>query len=118
MALTNPVLTRMLSPKGSEHLSSYLSACREDPDLKSFDSSLDQLINKMTSSLATQAKTQYLPLDSLMVVYKVVFELSQNMVDIIDKFKEDVCKNKELSSLVDLYLKKYHGDLKFIQYRG
>ncbi|KAG2253675.1 hypothetical protein Bca52824_083811 [Brassica carinata] len=40
-----------------QNLSFYTSACEEDPELKSFDSSLDQRLSKLKRSLTTGGKT-------------------------------------------------------------
>ncbi|CAA7053009.1 unnamed protein product [Microthlaspi erraticum] len=104
---------RLTLAEGSEHLSPYVPACGEDPDLKSFDTSLHQRTNKIINSLDVQTDmTQSLHLDLLIEAYNFLFKASQEIVDIIIESKEDVGKHKELSSLVELYLENTTETLK------
>ncbi|KAL1204298.1 hypothetical protein V5N11_029496 [Cardamine amara subsp. amara] len=106
------VQTNMLSKYAAE-LSSYTSACKTDSSLKSFDSSLHQRTISVISSLAAQAKTQSLNLDSLMEVYGFLLELNQDAVRVIIESREDVWKNKDLKSLVDVYFNSTSRTLDF-----
>ncbi|CAA0412506.1 unnamed protein product [Arabidopsis thaliana] len=99
--------------KYSSDLSSYTSACKKDSNLKSFDSSLHQRTNIIITSLAARAETQSLNLDSLMEVYGFLLELNQNAVRVIIESREDVWKNKDLKSLVDVYFKSTSKTLDF-----
>ncbi|CAF2191621.1 UPF0496 protein At5g66660-like [Brassica napus] len=79
----------------------YTSACEEDPELKSFGSSLEQQFSKLKSSLAiTGGKTE--PLKSVKSVCGFLVEMNQNLAKEITDNK-DVLKDEELRSLVDLY---------------
>ncbi|CAH8281075.1 unnamed protein product [Arabidopsis lyrata] len=99
--------------KYSSDLSSYTSACMKDSNLKSFDSSLHQRTNIIITSLAARAETQSLNLDSLMEVYGFLLELNQNAVRVIIESREDVWKNKDLKSLVDIYFRSTSKTLDF-----
>ncbi|VVB14258.1 unnamed protein product [Arabis nemorensis] len=112
---TSPVktyLTAKLPKQLESQLSSYISACQQDPDLKSFDSSLHQRTSKLFSSLASRGgKTENSSLDSLKEVCEFLVDLSQDVVKIIIEGKEDVSKNQELKSLVDLYFESTNKTL-------
>uniref|UniRef100_A0A1J3FAP6 UPF0496 protein n=1 Tax=Noccaea caerulescens TaxID=107243 RepID=A0A1J3FAP6_NOCCA len=99
--------------KYSADLTSYTSACQEDSNLKSFDSSLHKRTNIVIRSLAARAETQSLSLDSLMEVYGFLLELNQDAVRVIIESREDVWKNKDLKSLVDVYFKSTARTLEF-----
>lgn len=99
--------------KYSSDLSAYTSACKKDSNLKSFDSSLHQRTNLIITSLAARAETQSLNLDSLMEVYGFLLELNQNAVRVIIESREDVWKNKDLKSLVDIYFRSTSKTLDF-----
>ncbi|KAG7539491.1 hypothetical protein ISN44_As13g031320 [Arabidopsis suecica] len=106
------VQTNMRSLYSSD-LSSYTSACKKYSSLKSFDSSLHERTNSIISSLAAQAKTQSLNLESLMEVYGYLLELNQDTVRVIIESKEDVLKNNNLKALVDVYFKSTSKTLDF-----
>ncbi|KAJ4873206.1 UPF0496 protein [Raphanus sativus] len=72
-----PFLTDKLPNYAENYVNSYVSACQDDPELKSFDSSL----HLQTSNLIRSPRIAKFIIDS----------------------KEDVLKNEELKSLVDLY---------------
>lgn len=99
--------------KYSSDLSSYTSACKKYSSLKSFDSSLHERTNSVISSLASQAKTQSLSLESLMEVYKYLLELNQDTVRVIIESKEAVLKNNDLKALVNVYFKSTSKTLDF-----
>ncbi|CAH8332745.1 unnamed protein product [Eruca vesicaria subsp. sativa] len=103
---TSPVLTHMRS-KYSSDLKYYTSACQQDSDLKTFDSSLHQRTVSVMKSLAEQGdKSGESPSKvSLMEVYGFLLDLNGDVVRRIIDSKEDVSTNKELSSLVDVYFK-------------
>ncbi|KFK28345.1 hypothetical protein AALP_AA8G504100, partial [Arabis alpina] len=65
------------------------------------------------NSLASRADAQSLSVDSLMEVYGFLLELSQDAVSVIIESREDVWKNKDLRSLVDVYFKSTSKTLDF-----
>ncbi|XP_010558093.1 PREDICTED: UPF0496 protein At5g66675-like isoform X2 [Tarenaya hassleriana] len=97
-----PIRTDMGSIYSAD-LSSYKSACRQDPDLRSFDSSLHLRTNRVISSIASRAESQSLSFDSLIDVSGCLLEMNQEVVRFIIESREDVWENKELSSLVNAY---------------
>ncbi|XP_010550396.1 PREDICTED: UPF0496 protein At5g66675-like [Tarenaya hassleriana] len=87
----------------SADLSYYESACREDPDLRSFDSSLHRRTNRVISSIASRAGTQPFSFDSLVEVSGCLLEMNHEVVRFIVESREDVWDNKDLTSLVNAY---------------
>ncbi|KAF3520535.1 hypothetical protein DY000_02063381 [Brassica cretica] len=81
----------------------YTSACEEDPELKSFGSSLDRQFSELKTSLAlTGGKTENYPINAVKSVCGFLVEMNQKMGESILASK-DAFKNEELRSLVDLY---------------
>ncbi|KAF8053540.1 hypothetical protein N665_1401s0001 [Sinapis alba] len=109
---TSPVRTDVRS-KYASYLKSYTSACQLDPDLKNFDSSLYERIASVIKSLADQANSQSISQVSLMDVYESLLDLNRDAVRKIIDSKEDVRKNKDLTSLVQLYFKNSSKTLDF-----
>ncbi|XP_010484603.1 PREDICTED: UPF0496 protein At5g66675 [Camelina sativa] len=87
----------------SADLSAYNSACREDPDLQSFDSSLHQRTNRVINSLASGSETRSLSFDALIEVSGCLLEMNQEVVRFIIESKEDAWDNKDLTCLVNAY---------------
>ncbi|KAL1224651.1 hypothetical protein V5N11_001091 [Cardamine amara subsp. amara] len=104
--------TYNLQSEYSEPLRSYKSACKEDPKLKSFDSQLKQRVTTVMKSLDDQTESP-LPLASHLEVYGSVIELNQDAVREFIESKEDVWKNKDLMSLVEVYFKSTAKTLDF-----
>ncbi|KAK4416286.1 hypothetical protein Salat_2454100 [Sesamum alatum] len=84
-------------------LSSYEAACRADPDLRTFDSTLQVRTSRAINSIAVGLEVRSLSLDSLSEVTELLLEMNQEVVKIILQNKRDIWKNKELSDLVDDY---------------
>ncbi|KAL1204297.1 hypothetical protein V5N11_029495 [Cardamine amara subsp. amara] len=87
----------------SADLSAYKSACKEDPDLQSFDSSLHQRTNRVINSLASGAETQSLSFDALIEVSGCLLDMNHDVVRFIIESREDALDNKDLSDLVNAY---------------
>lgn len=87
----------------SADLTSYNSACKEDPDLQSFDSSLHQRTNRVINSLASGAESRSLSFEALIEVSGCLLEMNQEVVRFIIESKEDVWDNKDLTCLVNAY---------------
>ncbi|ESQ31146.1 hypothetical protein EUTSA_v10004318mg [Eutrema salsugineum] len=101
-----PPLEQIRTDMGSLYsadLSAYKSACREDPDLQSFDSSLHQRTNRVINSLASGAETRSLSFDALIEVSGCLLEMNQEVVRFIIESREDVWDNKDLTCLVNAY---------------
>ncbi|KAL0721677.1 hypothetical protein Bca4012_036276 [Brassica carinata] len=99
--------------KYSSDLKYYTSACQQDSDLKTFDSSLRQRTNSVMKLLADQAKAQSISQGSLVEVYEFMLDLNRDVVREIIESREDVRKNKDLTSLVDVYFKNTSKTLDF-----
>ncbi|EPS58408.1 hypothetical protein M569_16405 [Genlisea aurea] len=84
-------------------LRSYEDACRSDPDLEDFDSTLQLRTSRAIHSIAAGVEVRSLSLDSLREVTECLLEMNQEVVKVILKNKKDVWKNVELSDLVDDY---------------
>ncbi|KAI3452120.1 hypothetical protein Pfo_008785 [Paulownia fortunei] len=84
-------------------LSSYEAACRADPDLRTFDSTLQVRTSRAINSIVVGLEVRSLSLDSLSEVTECLLEMNQEVVKIILQNKKDIWKNKELSDLVDDY---------------
>ncbi|KAA8531802.1 hypothetical protein F0562_006481 [Nyssa sinensis] len=82
-------------------LSSYESACRIDPGLKSFDSTLHERTSRVINTLAVGIEVQSLSLDSLREVTECLLETNQEVVKMILECKKDIWKNKEMFELVE-----------------
>ncbi|XP_052197560.1 UPF0496 protein 1-like [Diospyros lotus] len=93
-------------PEINRDLSSYEAACRRDPDLRSFDSSLQQRTSRLITSLADGVDGRSLSLDVLRNLLEFcLVEVNHEVVDFILQCKEDIWRNRELSDLVDDYFK-------------
>ncbi|VVB11089.1 unnamed protein product [Arabis nemorensis] len=87
----------------TEHLSSYETACSEDPKLESFDSALHERTNRVISKLASGVEIKSLSFDSLREVTQCLLDMNQDVVKVILQDKEDIWNNQDLFSLVNLY---------------
>ncbi|XP_021757904.1 UPF0496 protein At4g34320-like [Chenopodium quinoa] len=96
----------------SSDLSFYLAACKQDPDVKLFDSKLQQHATSVINTLSTtvdnsgngfQQQVGSLSFDSITQVTGSLMDMNHEVVKVILDCKEDVWKNKELLSLVEDY---------------
>ncbi|GFQ05502.1 upf0496 protein at4g34320 [Phtheirospermum japonicum] len=94
-------------------MSSYEAACRSDPDLQTFDSSLQLRTSRAISSIAVGLEVRTLSLDSLSEVTECLLEMNQEVVKIILQNKKDIWKNQELSDLVDDYFENSLSTMDF-----
>ncbi|XP_022894948.1 UPF0496 protein 1-like [Olea europaea var. sylvestris] len=95
------------------NLSSYEAACRADPDLRNFDSSLQARTSRAINSIAVSLDVQSVSLDSLRDVTECLLEMNDGVVKIILQNKMDIWKNKELADLVDDYFENSLQTLDF-----
>ncbi|KAL3624126.1 hypothetical protein CASFOL_032942 [Castilleja foliolosa] len=100
---SNPSSSHSAASLTSADLSSYEAACRSDPDLRTFDSTLQARTSRAINSIAVGVDVRSLSLDSLSQVTECLLEMNQEVVKIILQNKKDIWKNKELSDLVDDY---------------
>ncbi|KMT08493.1 hypothetical protein BVRB_6g137820 [Beta vulgaris subsp. vulgaris] len=94
---------------GSSDLNFYLAACQNDPDVKIFDSKLQQHAASVMNTLASvdnsglDQQVCSLSFDSLRQVTGSLMDMNHEAVKVILDCKKDVWKNKELLSLVEDY---------------
>ncbi|CAH8354293.1 unnamed protein product [Eruca vesicaria subsp. sativa] len=87
----------------TEHLSSYETACSEDPKLESFDSALHERTNRVINKLASGVELKSLSFDSLKEVTQCLLDMNQDVVKVILQDKEDIWNNQDLFGLVNMY---------------
>ncbi|KAK9067130.1 hypothetical protein SSX86_014455 [Deinandra increscens subsp. villosa] len=84
----------------SPDLQSYQNACQSDPEIQSFDSSLQYRTSRVINSLAAGVEVRSLSLDSLREVTGGLLDMNQEVVNILIESKEDIWNNDELFLLV------------------
>lgn len=94
-------------------LSSYEAACMSDPDLQSFDATIQERTTRVISSLATGVEVRSLSFDSLREVTNNLLEMDQEVVKVILECKRDIWNNQELFSLVEDYFENSLKTLDF-----
>ncbi|XP_010943147.1 UPF0496 protein 1 [Elaeis guineensis] len=94
-------------------LSSYETACRLDPELRSFDSTLQERTSHVISTLAHGVEVRSLSFDSLRAVTGCLLEMNEEVVKVILEGKEDIWKNPELFKLVEEYFENSLQTLDF-----
>ncbi|XP_058081278.1 UPF0496 protein 1-like [Magnolia sinica] len=94
-------------------LSSYEAACRLDPELQSFDTTLQARTNRVISTLAIGVEVRSLSFDSLKEVTGCLLEMNQEVVKVILDCKQDIWKNQELFDLVEEYFENSLQTLDF-----
>lgn len=90
----------------SEHnpdLDSYQDACQADPELRSFDSTLQDRTSRVINTLADGVEVRSLSLDSLREVTGSLLDMNQQVVKVILECKKDIWDNDQLFSLVEDY---------------
>ncbi|WZZ02752.1 hypothetical protein YC2023_088673 [Brassica napus] len=87
----------------TEHLTSYETACSEDPKLESFDSALHERTTRVINKLASGVEIKSLSFDSLREVTQCLLDMNQDVVKVILQDKEDIWNNQDLFGLVNLY---------------
>ncbi|KAL5704856.1 hypothetical protein ACHQM5_023226 [Ranunculus cassubicifolius] len=101
------------SKKTGEALSSYEAACKVDPEIQSFDTSLQTRTNHAISSLAVGVEVRAVSFDSLKEVTGFLLEMNQEVVKIILDCKKDIWKTHELFELVEEYFENSLKTLDF-----
>ncbi|CAK9136870.1 unnamed protein product [Ilex paraguariensis] len=100
---SHPQLEMISDSQVTPDLSSYEAACRADPDLQSFDCTLQQRTSRVINTLANGVEVRSLTLDSLGEVTECLLEMNQEVVKIILDSQKDIWKNPKLFDLVELY---------------
>ncbi|WOK93110.1 UPF0496 protein 1-like [Canna indica] len=94
-------------------LSSYEAACRLDPELRTFDLTLQQRTSRVISTLALGVEVRSLSLDSLREITSCLLEMNQEVVKVILDYKRDIWKSPELFDLVEDYFENSLHTLDF-----
>ncbi|GMH24113.1 hypothetical protein Nepgr_025956 [Nepenthes gracilis] len=92
------------SPSAADR-SSYLAAVQLDPELRVFDSELQDRASRVIKSVADSVEVRSLSFDSLRQVTDCSIDMNHDVVDVILKSKEDIWDNPELFGLVNEFLK-------------
>lgn len=82
-------------------LTSYEAACMHDPNLQSFDATIQERTHRVIGSLANGVEVRSLSFDSLREVTDSLLEMNQEVVKVILDCKKDIWNNEDLSSLAD-----------------
>ncbi|XP_055835785.1 UPF0496 protein 1-like [Solanum dulcamara] len=88
----------------SPDLSSYQSACEEDPELGRFDSTLQARTSLALNSIAVNTDYRSLSLESLREVTLCFLDMNQGVVNFILESKKDIWKDPDIFDLVKDYL--------------
>ncbi|CAN4105999.1 unnamed protein product [Withania somnifera] len=88
----------------SPDLSSYQSACEEDPELQRFDSVLRARTSLALNSISAKTDYSSLSLDSLREVTLCFLDMNQGVINFILESKKDIWKDPDIFDLVKDYL--------------
>ncbi|KAF7050185.1 hypothetical protein CFC21_058582 [Triticum aestivum] len=97
----------------AEELSSYEAACRHDPEVRTFDSTLQRRTSRAISTLAVGVEVRSMSLDSLRGVTGCLLDMNQEVVKVILDCKKDIWKSPELFDLVEDYFESSLHTLDF-----
>ncbi|CAM0871713.1 unnamed protein product [Alopecurus aequalis] len=97
----------------AEDLSSYEAACRNDPEVRTFDSTLQRRTSRAISTLALGVEVRSMSLDSLREVTGCLLDMNQEVVRVILDCKKDIWKSPELFDLVEDYFESSLHTLDF-----
>ncbi|XP_059665267.1 UPF0496 protein 1-like [Cornus florida] len=84
-------------------LSSYEAACRSDPFLQSFDSTLQQSTSRVINSLVADVRVGSLTLNSLGELTGYYSKTNELVVKFLEECKEDILKDEDLFDIVKDY---------------
>ncbi|KAJ8541824.1 hypothetical protein K7X08_002640 [Anisodus acutangulus] len=88
----------------SRDLSSYQSACEEDPELQRFDSALQARTSLALNSIAVNMDYRSVSLESLREVTLCFLDMNQGVVNFILESKQDIWKDPDIFDIVKDYL--------------
>ncbi|PIA55627.1 hypothetical protein AQUCO_00700143v1 [Aquilegia coerulea] len=108
-----PVLELRENLEYTAGLSSYADECRIDPQLQTFDATLQDRTNRVINSIAVGVEVHAMSIDSLREVTGCLLDMNQEVVKIILDCKQDVWKNQELFELVEEYFENSLQTLDF-----
>ncbi|XP_076886494.1 UPF0496 protein 1-like [Bidens hawaiensis] len=115
---TNSSHNHTLSPSSSSSMSnadltSYQDACQSDPELQSFDTTLQHRTTRVITNLAVEPEPRSLSLNSLRDVTGSLLDMNQQVVNVILACKHDIWDNDHLFSLVEDYFESTLHTLDF-----
>ncbi|XP_071709445.1 UPF0496 protein 1-like [Rutidosis leptorrhynchoides] len=84
-------------------LTSYQHACQSDPDLRSFDSTLQDRTTRVITTLAAGVEVRSLSLNSLRQLTGSLLDMNQEVVKVVLDCKQDIWDDDQLFSLVQDY---------------
>ncbi|KAL5219418.1 hypothetical protein ABZP36_020102 [Zizania latifolia] len=109
-----PISEAVLPPvSAAEEVSSYEAACRSDPELRTFDTTLQWRTSRAISTLAVGVEVRSLSLESLREVTGCLLDMNQEVVRVILDCKKDIWKSPELFDLVEDYFESSLHTLDF-----
>lgn len=96
-------------------LSSYEAACVNDPNLQSFDATIQERTNRVINSLAQGIEVRSISLESLGEVTGSLLDMNQEVVKVILECKQDIWNKKDhdLFSLVEDFFENSLQTLEF-----
>lgn len=96
-------------------LSSYEAACVNDPNLQSFDATIQERTNRVINSLAQGIEVRSISLESLGEVTGSLLDMNQEVVKVILECKQDIWnkKDRDLFSLVEDFFENSLQTLEF-----
>jgi len=96
-------------------LSSYEAACVDDPNLQSFDTTIQERTNRVINSLAQGIEVRSISLESLGEVTGSLLDMNQEVVKVILECKQDIWnkKDRDLFSLVEDFFENSLQTLEF-----
>lgn len=99
----SPPLEVITDAQYSADLSLYEAACRLDPDLQSFDATIQERTSRVIHKLSAGVEVHSLSFDSLKEVTGSLLEMNQEVVKVILECKKDIWNNQDLFGLVEDY---------------
>ena len=94
-------------------ISSYENACKLDPEVQSFDSTLQRSTSRVITAIAVDINVRALSFDSLNEVTRCLIEMNQEVVKVILDSRKDIFKNPKLVNLVEEHLENSLRTLDF-----
>ncbi|KAJ6808345.1 putative UPF0496 protein 1 [Iris pallida] len=97
----------------TKELSSYETACRQDPEIQSFDTAIQERTSHAISTLKVGMEVHALSFETLREVTGTLLDMNQEVVRIILDCKKDIWKSPELFELVEDYFQNSLQTLDF-----
>ncbi|KAJ6801918.1 putative UPF0496 protein 1 [Iris pallida] len=97
----------------TKELSSYEAACRKDPEIQSFDTTIKERTSHAISTLTVGMEVHSLSFETLREVTGTLLDMNQEVVKVILECKKDIWKSPELFELVEDYFENSLQTLDF-----